>query len=798
MTAHPKGDKVFLKIFCLGIVLLFGIWIVFWTVLQVHPDLHYFQRTSEVILPFDNIHAIGQTIPADVCRSHTIHIPVKFWSKKDIDPDAWIRIEMRPEVDKLFTVATQKVNILNDVIPKNEIRFTGPLDAVDIKNSCYILILSNVEPGVLGLMASRNNTFHQGNLYLDGNQSPGDLEFYTYRKLTFQDMFTKALKIIPSYLEILIITFIYLFLGVGVLFLFHEKKWNDFVWIVCLSLISGISAMICVILLSSLLKIRFTQFTLAGFFICIVLSLTYKLIFEHRSSSIKNHSFLFEVQKKFVNFRNNLSIQDMLILGLFLLALAVRLIQSADLFTPAWVDAYFHASLLMDIEEKEMVSFDQDYQLGFHILSYVNMLITDWDIPTTILMTGVWISALTGLVFYWFSDRLFHNKNIAFICAVLIWFYSPFPLYVTNWSRFPFLLGLILAISVQTLAFSWFNNEESHPILIALSFFSLAVAHYASVVFTIFVLVSYFVLKKFNLLNYLKNIFDHKSRKNRRHILGLTVFSISIILLISRLRNLIQKNEFGSILRENQLSTQTLNWNYYVELAIQHGGVIVIFLGFLGGIILFLKSRESFWFVNLWLIFIGIFVIFQLILLKGSFPSMTNLFIWSFTPLILMAGFGLNFYWKKLLMGIKPTYQNFLTIYSTIILVFCGAYNTSGFLNPKTILNGKADYNAIIWANAHLPSSSLFLINSFYWGGSYQPSDGGGWLPYWNDFKVIIPQTEEERNDLYKFIEKNDIQYYFQGNGEYSAQEDPLTQIENQLNLIYEFEGMNIFKIVDP
>ena len=764
--------------------------------MQTTPDLANSQRTTELVLPLDKEHAIGQSLPSGACRSHEYRFPIIVLDKLVRDSKIWIRTEVRPKIDQLNTISKHEVDLSGSLIPIDEIRVGIPSNAVDLTKGCYILILSNAEPGLLGMTASQKDSYLDGSLYLDGVQEQGDLTFYSYSHLSLQQLGDRALRVLPFFLKLIFLTLVFSLFGFSILVLVGENTSWDQGLAMFTSLICGMAVLVSSLVLFSIFKIPYRLITLIFCFVVIGIGLAIKYRIFHKEYLHRIEPTQISIGNAIKNRINRVCVADFWVLGLFLLALAVRVLQTAELSYPAWVDGLTHASLLRTIDLTGRISLDQDYQLGFHILSYLNRLMTGWNIPTAILLTGQWLSAITGLGLYWFIARILHRKDAAVIGAILFWFYSPFPQYVTNWSRFPFLLGLVISFSILIQSKTWIEGNNYRPFLFAICFFSLAVSHYASFVFVIIVLISWVLVMRdrFSRLFEQAKLIPYKSSSL---ILALVLIIPTIFMLVFRFVNMYGKGAISLILRENQRLAGELDSMYFLDLAVKHGGTIVILLGLLGGILLFIKSRHSFWAINGWIILMIGITGLQLVVWGGSFPSVTNFFIWLFIPLTALGGFGIAICREKFIVDLNLVQRKSITIFISLVFILCGVYSSIGFVNPKTILAGSTDKEAIYWASNHINSGSVFFINSFPWGADFKPSDGGGWLSYTNDFEIRFPRTEEERNDLYGFIQKNGIQYYYKGKSSFLNEVDPLLTSGLRFDLIYEKDGVEIYHLLN-
>lgn len=772
--------------------LVIGIIAFSWASAQLTPDLSITQNVSDILIPLDSQHAIGQTLLNGTCQSQQLRIPVEIQTSMNHSVDSWISIEIYSDIIELTPVLSKRVFDIRTISKNSEIQIEMPSNQLNTKGNCYILFQSSVDPGKINLIASRKDSFPSGSLYLDGSEVNGDLVFYGYSRLNLRSLQERCKRIIHQFNGVLFLAIVYTTFGCLILLLIGEGKKTSLTENLFTAMVIGFSSICTCLFIFSLLKIRFNTWTIFGLFLSLIFANILKSTANNNRITIKKSKINFDLKSISNSFQKQLRDPEFLIILVFTVTFLGRMLQTAELAFPSWVDAFFHASIINTINSSGMVSFDQDYQTGFHILVYINSLMSGWDIPDSILLTGQLLSALICPGCYYFVRKVFKNPEVAFVSSVLLSFYSPFPQYLINWSRFPILLGIEISLFIMPKMHAWINDRTSNHGTILIALMMLSLSHYASFIFLSIVFISWLIIKQLFNDRFNRDRFTNLKEEFLIPKGFLYFFLLPLIYLIFRVVNMINKGAMQEIMLENNQILESLNWMYYWNLLAQHGGLLVFIVGILGGFFLLLRQTRTFLVIYSWLILALIIFIGQQQLIRYSFPSFIDIFIWSFIPLNIAAGFGVTKLWKKMISGFGWWTNHFLKFFYSMIFIFIGFYGSIGLLNPKTILATNADKIAIAWISNNISTHEKILINTFRWGESYQPSDAGGWIPILTDSEV------EYANEYYSvngFLKKNSVRYIYEGNGISSFNCILMKGCINQTSVIYKDEGIEILRI---
>lgn len=779
VTGTKKTRNVFLVS---GLAVLMALFVIS-AARSTYPELDHMQRRQEMLVPLDVEHSVGQTVEAGKCAGVTYKFSLKTGENIWETLDSWLTVEVRPAVDALDQPLVLRRYPLFFLNFTQQLAISIPGETSILDNGCYIFFQSDAVSGELGLYASRSDAYSGGMLIQDGNPQDEDLTFASYRRLYAGEVARRVASIAPQWMQALGMTLVYAVLGWALLTLVGQRQ-NDLLN----SLFAGMALFMICMAVFSIVGVSFRKAGLWASFAVILGSALVKIgLGRMKSEKLGLHK-----ERMTVAFSGS----DMMLAAAFLLALLVKFMQTSDLPAPSWVDAFFHAYVLHGFEESGNIPLDLNYPFGFHVLAYVNGLLSGWNNPEGLLFTGQWLSALSGLAVNRLAETILRRKDAAFMGAVLLWFVAPFPSYLTNWSRFPLLLGMVFVCNVWAWALKRDRRDWPYWIFLGMIVLALAMSHYASLVLMMVVVLVIWIMEGSG------PFFNERKSFWKKFLLmvkslgwpwGVLLFLPAVIFLISRLFNLYIEGAWVDILAENRNIIEDVNLRYYLRLAFQGSGSIFWMISAAGVGWLFRKSRQDFKSLFGWMPLMALVIAGQLILLGGSFPGLNNLLVWIFIPFSIVGGYALV-EWMERTAEIFPQRGRIFAFVLGVSFAAFGAWSNIGFLNPLTVLADQGDQVALEWARDHLPAGSDFLINAFVWGRDYQPSDGGGWLPYWGTFETHFPETDEERNNMAEYISENHIQYYFQGQGEAWFLGEEMEQMLQSGQLLFDQEGVRIYQ----
>ena len=509
-----------------------------------------------------------------------------------------------------------------------------------------------------------------------------------------------------------------------------------------------------------------------------------------------------------------------------------RLLQVENLFVPNWTDGLAHQNALNVLFANGVVPINQIYHIGFYLNAFFAQSLLGLDSPEATLIFGQWLSVASGMTFYLLAQKFFGAKLVPLICLAFYWFLSPFPAYLISWGRYPILLGMTLLPAAITFSIEWIETKKIHSFFLASLFaVSLLLTHYSIFVIWGISIFSYLIFQKIEnrsrdsndkpyglstykltaqigLLLLLLGLFFYPKIKtilsfseicdntfpyldvcirqiaNSSHIFGIPTTNLNGPLL-STYGNLI------NFINQAKRVITDADTKYMFYLTLKQGGKIIWICGILGLVIIFQKNRKLFYGVVGWLMFLILFSVIQTLLLAVAVPNVTNIIIFFSIPLTLLCGVALQYFLetKEYTARLRNIILGALTG-----LILLGAYESIETVNPATILFNREDQEAVAWINQNTNVNATILINSFYWGSWYVPSDGGGWVSTLTRRNTVFPSSQQEFADIQGVIDINKVSYVYLVDG-YGELQASIFEKSN-FKIVYQKDGVSIYKVL--
>lgn len=517
------------------------------------------------------------------------------------------------------------------------------------------------------------------------------------------------------------------------------------------------------------------------------------------------------------------------LISIFLLSLAIRLIMVRDLATPAWVDSIHHALVTRIILETgalpetylPYLNIEPTfYHPGFHSQLATFQLLSDLDIHLAMLILGQVLNALMVFAVYSLALSMTKNQSMGIFAAIISGLFTPMPAYYTSWGRYTQLSGLLILV----IAYIYFKQAVykadkrlfSHELVFAsVAASGLLIVHYRVTAFLILFIIADIIIRF--------TFFGRFQVIGRLQVLRLLIIVLlSTLIIIPWLIQAIPNTFLVSLTQPAPSETEwfaDFSWSY-LNTAWGKQALVLGVLGLLWGII----RRKRF--ALILLIWVGLLIILAnmsaLGLPGGGFINTTSIEISLFIPISILAGYiivEIIQLWK--LVFPKNIHQVMLIFVGTltIILSFIGARNLTSILNPVTFLSRNQDILAIKWVEENIPKEEKILINPFLWGyGLYAGNDGGYWITPLSGRITIPPPVlyglspQEDRifinqisqfaidhgrdaKELYNIMSENDVAYIYLG-----ARGGPISPkaiaSNPGFNKIYDAQGVQIFEVL--
>ncbi len=672
-------------------------------------------------------------------------------------------------------VANQTVSLLNAPARlRLELQFQPQANS---RQRAYRVDLSSDAPaGAVSLYASRTDRYSDGGLRINGQDRSADLAFelgdalslanWTGDGAVFWRMFALGLGLAASIFV----------MGCAILVLTLGKRLLVVPGWPILAAACGLALIPLLYQVCSLLHIALTAVFLAGFFgLLFAVGLAYGVYLLHTARV--------SVQPKL--WRQWASRQGFSLVGfgLFLAAFGLRLAQVRDLSAPSWTDGLVHLDLIERILADQGIPQGVLYHTGYHSLVVFLHTWIAGDLPMEMLLVGQLTSALVGLGFFALALSLLRKRWAALFAASLIWFLSPFPTYLFNWGRYPFLLGLTLLCAALAAgisawwAWSWRLGGVAGFLLAGMVF-----CHYGMAGFGLSFAVSSgllaLVVNRHRVGQWVKDLILFKNL-----ILILAVFLLCLAgLLFWRFGSLLHLDKLRELVEQSRQAAQAQDYRELVGIAFRGPGAVFGLLCLYGAGIVWQTERNLLPRLLGWLAAQAGLIAVLSPFLGETVASYTNLIIFLPLPLALFGGAACAwlcipaqpaqpFAVVKRRSAVRPISfgwgRFFWTSSFLLALVLLGGSSLLGQVNPATVLLTPADRRAAQWLNRQTDARGVWLINSARFNGAVAAVDGGGWLHALTGRKTVFWTQEPPAatQPLNGFTSQWDYAYLGRGSG---------------------------------
>ncbi len=436
---------------------------------------------------------------------------------------------------------------------------------------------------------------------------------------------------------------------------------------------------------------------------------------------------------------------------LFLLALAVSLLQIRDVQIPLWVDSVTHAGTIQNLLVNGRLPADNLYHFGYHATAALLTQLTGLSIPQTMLLLGQMLVLQVGLSVFALTRRLLASTGAGLVAAIAVWFLSPTPSYFVTWGRYPLLMGaailpLALYAAVELVELPHWNRR-------AIGF---AAVCFAGLVFAHVRLAAFYVVFVVCLL-YLHIRRAAASDRRRRYSLFQMVIALGagatfglawFALLLLRGLN------WQTVLSQSvRLSSPDLAGALTV-LSSHHGPALWL-LASLGLLVGILRRTTSALVCLAW--YTALFAVAALPPDKvgGEYLSPGLVLLMLYLPAAILAAEVIHWLYDRWGMGSGAVRAAWAT--ALIVVALIGARDMVSIVNPATVLFSSSDERAMEWIKEKTPMQAKFLVNSFLWTPiDYAVADGGAWIPYltgrpivWRQMQTGAPVTAADAGFIY-------------------------------------------------
>jgi hypothetical protein len=745
------------------------------------PDLACRQNQTNLYLPLDSQSPLTQTIQptADHFSALTIY--------PQADPGSPYSITIR--IYDTHDPATPLAMIRRPLRAVRSGKLHIPFKPLPAGHSYQLAITTDAPPEDLFLAASADNRYAQGDLFTaDEDPLPNDLTFNAFYRPSISawlKLFTQSLPIIFRWL---FCTCLVLLVGLAFYFVIRPDSANakSLSNLILQSIGLGLALIICIGYTQSALNIPITGLGLLVWSAILLAALVLRMLLDRKKRVL---SFSLPAP----------AMDDAALFLLFLFVCFSRAIQTIGLEPiPLWVDGFNHFTKLSFLAQDGILPLHINYPFGYHLLTYFSYLLTGFDLPAAAFHTGFWLSALAIPAAWPLARRIFSQRWLALLVVVLYGFFAPFPAYLATWSRFPFLLGLTLLPLALNAALEWLqrprinlHREISFALPAAILAAGLVLSHYGTII-------HYAAFLPVTLLIWHVWPEGESQASLRRQILRLIGLALpALAILLVKIISLMQRGLWENALTANQIGNQAIDLRYSLNLTTLHGGWLLWGLAIAGLLTsLIWKNRRKTAFLAVgWLLMLSLLNLLQVILLGTAISSWMNYIIALSMPLSWLAASALAAAGSAMKSFLhKDKFPAFLPATFLSCMILAGFTGISGIINPVTILFTSQDRQAMEWISENTPQNAVFYIDSFQWGASITPSNGGGWIPALTNRGAVHPYINEQRASLQDFLIQRNVNYVYTHNTQ------PLADIPLFANaiLVFQNETIVIYQISFP
>ena len=440
----------------------------------------------------------------------------------------------------------------------------------------------------------------------------------------------------------------------------------------------------------------------------------------------------------------------LVLMGLFVLAVAVRVSVVREVPVGLWGDSYHHtliAQLLVDNgglftswqPYAPLSTFT--YHFGFQANAAFLHDITGMPVPQCVVLMGQWLNACSVPMAYLLTARFTRSATAGLWAAVLTGFVNAQPAYFVNWGRYTQLAGQLI---LPALLVAWaealnIRRKIRWPWMLTASVLtaSLMLTHYIVSIFAgLFVLVLIGVA--------LVRSQNWREAGTVMWVSALTTLASLMLAapwLLNTLNGYLVQNvsEFvtGAVGAQRITEYSALNWPdpFYLNKAIVALAVLGLLLGIARGLLR--KTWHTLIFAA-WTGCIVLAIVPNVVGLpgRGVIDVLTG-YIALYLTVAPLAGFGLAMLQKWLQrlahrrFAVPSRWVTLAAVFGMMGLAVWGVTWQSRILDVGNQLVRPADLRAMRWIRANTPADARFLVNTFpaYGGTLIAGKDGGWWIP---------------------------------------------------------------------
>jgi len=437
---------------------------------------------------------------------------------------------------------------------------------------------------------------------------------------------------------------------------------------------------------------------------------------------------------------------DAVLVLLFLVSLAVRLLTIQGVVAAPGSDGYHHSLIAKLIVERGGVPASYEpyaplasftYHFGFHALVATFHWLTGIEVVQLVVILGQVLNSLVVLTTYLLANRLTGDRGIALFGAFGVGLLSVFPAFYVNWGRLTQLMGLAILPVALTLSIDLIEGKhtQGHLLAASVALGGLFLSHYR-------ILIMYFSFI------FLYVVWESYARRGQpRTLAWMWIRMLTVVVLAGLLTLPWALNLLGN-LRLHGLVAEHASKGFFSivgrvgsHVLLRKPNVIFAILAGAGAVLGLHRRNRGVITVCLWgALLLLISNPYWLDLPGVGMLDSASVVMSLFLPASVAAGYCLAGIWRWGRDG-PAIIRIALTIAMCLLGIF-GAVDGSRILDPWHAYVREADLTAMSWIKRNVPPSATFLVNPFSW--DWDPefitgSDAGWWLPLLAERHTLIP-----------------------------------------------------------
>lgn len=441
-----------------------------------------------------------------------------------------------------------------------------------------------------------------------------------------------------------------------------------------------------------------------------------------------------------------------LLVVVFSVSVAVRLLAVQDLAAPMWGDGYHHtliAQLIVDhgglFQSWEpyapLRSFT--YHFGFHSNVALFHWLTGIPVLKSVIIVGQILNALAALMIYPLSRRLGASPEAGLVAVLIASLLSPTPAIYVNWARYTQLTAMVVMPVAATLLMdaTTAENRMSGRILVAgIAAAGLFLSHYlVSLLFAAFV-IAYLAWRG---LAY--RLHGHSRSLTAIVLRTASIAALALLLLVPWLVTLMRGGLPGMLASRFSPSPEATYFQTAYNAAADFSRYVpgwLAVLGAGGAVWGVWRRRELSIVVSTWIIFLVLLANPAVVGLPGTGVVHNFLLLIAlYLPLSLLAGAVVAATLDRLTAR-WPTVQH-AAVALVLTAALVGARARLMDVDLQYRLVTWEDRTAMAWIEEQTPPDARFLVNSFtaFGATTVVGSDAGWWIPYLAERRNTVPPT---------------------------------------------------------